>query len=74
MLIVISVLRLFPGRRIGRIRNTAAYEVNGQKYGSIGKGALGTKHDYREFVICLPYVKHPGSHAFTVNMWNGISE
>ena len=62
------------GSEAGIIENTGSFGVNGTAYGNIGFGSQGTKYDYREFVICLPYIKHPGSHAFTVNLWNGISE
>ena len=37
-------------------------------------GPAGTQWDYRSFTIVLPTIKNPGSYAFTVTMWNGISE
>ena len=42
--------------------------------GEIGLGAEGTEKDYREFTLSFPTIKYPGSYAFTVAMWNGISE
>lgn len=42
--------------------------------GEIGLGQTGTEYDYREFTLQFPTIKYPGSYAFTVVMWNGVSE
>ena len=42
---------------------------------STGKiGAGKNSSDYTEFTLCFPTIKFPGSYAFTVVMWNGVSE
>ena len=41
--------------------------------GELGGGKSGTEKDYRDFTLCFPTIKFPGSYAFTVTMWNGIS-
>ena len=41
--------------------------------GELGAGKAGTERDYRDFTLCFPTIKFPGSYAFTVTMWNGIS-
>lgn len=42
---------------------------------STGKIGAGTNSsDYTEFTLAFPTIKFPGSYAFTVVMWNGISE
>ena len=41
--------------------------------GELGRGKAGTEKDYRDFTLCFPTIKFPGSYAFTVTMWNGIS-
>jgi hypothetical protein len=30
--------------------------------------------DYTNFTLCFPTIKYPGSYAFTVTMWTGISD
>ena len=42
--------------------------------GEIGLGSADTEWDYREFTLAFPTIKYPGSYAFTVLMWNGVSE
>ena len=42
--------------------------------GELGKGPEKTEHDYTEFTLCFPTIKFPGSYAFSINFWNGISE
>lgn len=41
--------------------------------GQLGSGEAGTERDYRDFTLAFPTIKFPGSYAFTVTMWNGIS-
>jgi hypothetical protein len=38
----------------------------------IGKGT--NESDYTSFTLAFPTIKFPGSYAFTVAMWNGVSE
>ena len=40
--------------------------------GEIGAGT--NESDYTSFTLAFPTIKFPGSYAFTVVMWNGISE
>ena len=40
--------------------------------GKIGGGTNAA--DYTEFTLAFPTIKFPGSYAFTVVMWNGVSE
>ena len=42
--------------------------------GDIGSGANGTEADYRNFTLCFPTIKYPGSYAFSIVFKNGISE
>ena len=42
--------------------------------GDIGSGANGTEADYRNFTLCFPTIKFPGSYAFSIVFKNGISE
>ena len=43
-------------------------------YGNIGKRKNPAEADYTGFTIGFPTIKFPGSYAFTVVMWNGISK
>ena len=40
----------------------------------IGSGANGTEADYRNFTLCFPTIKFPGSYAFSIVFKNGISD
>ena len=42
--------------------------------GDIGSGEIGTSADYRNFTLCFPTIKFPGSYAFSIVFKNGISE
>ena len=42
--------------------------------GDIGSGANATEADYRNFTLCFPTIKYPGSYAFSIVFKNGISE
>ena len=42
--------------------------------GDIGSGANGTEADYRNFTLCFPTIKFPGSYAFSIVFKNGISD
>lgn len=42
--------------------------------GEIGLGANATEADYRNFTLCFPTIKYPGSYAFSIVFKNGISE
>ena len=42
--------------------------------GKIGNQVEPSEADYTDFTLCFPTFKYPGSFAFTVSMWNGISE
>ena len=44
------------------------------KNGQIGLGKEDTEADYREFTLCFPTIKYPGSYGFTITFKNGISE
>ena len=42
--------------------------------GEIGLGANATEADYRNFTLCFPTIKYPGSYAFNIVFKNGISK
>ena len=42
--------------------------------GEIGLGSNYTEADYRNFTLCFPTIKYPGSYAFSIVFKNGISE
>ena len=42
--------------------------------GELGAGPEKTEYDYTEFTLCFPTIKFPGSYAFSIKFWNGISE
>ena len=44
------------------------------KNGEIGLGEEGTEADYREFTLCFPTIRFPGSYGFVITFKNGISE
>ena len=42
--------------------------------GDIGSGANATEADYRNFTLCFPTIKFPGSYTFSIVFNNGISD
>ena len=61
---------------LGRVASGESNTTNimSGKLGEIGLGEADTEADYREFTLCFPTIKFPGSYGFVVTFKNGISE
>ena len=61
---------------LGRVKSGESNTSNifSGKNGEIGLGEADTEADYREFTLCFPTIKFPGSYGFVITFWNGISE